>query len=82
MPLYSKLTHHFAANKLQQIHARSGNKSPAKKNTEELLQEVEKLEQLEKESVLAYVRAFNFKRKKSIPIANPDVYSAKLTHPL
>ena len=28
VPLYSKLTRHFATNKMTQIHARSGNKSP------------------------------------------------------
>lgn len=42
------------------------------KTTEELLQEVDKLEQIEKESVLAYVRALNLKRKKSKPISNPE----------
>ncbi len=41
------------------------------KTTEELLQEVDKLEPLEKESVLAYVRTLNLKRKKRKPIASP-----------
>ena len=41
------------------------------KITEELLWEVDKLELLEKQSVLAYVRALKLKRKKSKPIANP-----------
>jgi hypothetical protein len=42
------------------------------KITEELLWEVDKLESLEKQSVLAYVRALKLKRKKSKPIANPE----------
>jgi hypothetical protein len=42
------------------------------KTTEELLHEVEKLEQIEKESVLAYVRALNLRRTKSKPMANPE----------
>lgn len=42
------------------------------KTTEELLQEVDKLEPLEKESVLAYVRTLNLKRKKRKPIASPE----------
>ena len=41
------------------------------KTSEELLLEVNKLGQLEKQSVLAYVRALNLKRKKRKPIANP-----------
>lgn len=42
------------------------------KTTEELLQEIDKLEPLEKESVLAYIRALNLKRKKRKPIASPE----------
>lgn len=42
------------------------------KTTEELLQEVDKLEPLEKQSVLAYVRTLNLKRKKRKPIASPE----------
>jgi len=42
------------------------------KTTEELLQEIDKLEPLEKESVLAYIRALNIKRKKRKPIASPE----------
>ncbi len=42
------------------------------KTIEELLQEVDKLEPLEKESVLAYVRTINLKRKKRKPIAQPE----------
>lgn len=42
------------------------------KTIEELLKEVDRLEPLEKESVLAYARAFNLKRKKRKPIAQPE----------
>lgn len=42
------------------------------KTIEELLQEVDKLEPSEKESVLAYVRTINLKRKKRKPIAQPE----------
>lgn len=42
------------------------------KTVEELLQEVDKLEPMEKESVLAYARALNLKRKKRKPIAQPE----------
>lgn len=41
------------------------------KTIEELLQEVDKLEPLEKESVLAYARAFNYRRKKENQLLNP-----------
>lgn len=49
------------------------------KTIEELLQEVDKLEPLEKESVLAYARAFNLKRKKRKPIAQPEETAKPLT---
>ena len=49
------------------------------KTTEELLQEVDKLEPLEKESVLAYVRTLNLKRKKRKPIASPGKDVKSLT---
>lgn len=42
------------------------------KTIEELLQEVDMLEPLERESVLAYARAFNLKRKKRKPISQPE----------
>lgn len=42
------------------------------KTIEELLKEVDQLEALEKESVLAYARAFNLKRKKRKPISQPE----------
>lgn len=42
------------------------------KTVEELLREVDKLEALEKESVLAYARAFNQRRKRRKPIAQPE----------
>lgn len=42
------------------------------KTIEELLQEVDKLEPLEKESVLAYVRTLNLQRKKRKPIAQRE----------
>ena len=41
------------------------------KTTEELLQEVDKLEPLEKESVLAYVRTLNLKRKRENQLLLP-----------
>ena len=46
---------------------------------EELLQEVDKLKPLEKESVLAYARAFNLKRKRRKPIAQPEEKTEPLT---
>ena len=49
------------------------------KTTEELLRQVDKLEPLEKESVLAYVRALNLKRKKRKPIASPKKNVKPLT---
>jgi len=42
------------------------------KTTEELLQEIDKLELLEKKSVLAYIRALNSTRRKRKPIASPE----------
>jgi len=42
------------------------------KTTEEILQQINKLEPLEKESVLAYVRTLNLKRKRRKPIASPE----------
>lgn len=42
------------------------------KITKELLQEIDRLEQTEKQSVLAYARALNLKRKKRKPIARPE----------
>ncbi|MEO8109219.1 MAG: hypothetical protein ABI594_04265 [Ginsengibacter sp.] len=42
------------------------------KTIEALLQEVDKLEPLEKESVLAYARTLNLRRKKRKPIAKPE----------
>lgn len=41
------------------------------KITEQLLYEVDKLDVLEKQSVLAYVRALKLKREKRKPVANP-----------
>ena len=49
------------------------------KTTEELLHEVDRLKPLEKESVLAYARAFNLKRKKRKPIAQPEKNVKPLT---
>ena len=49
------------------------------KTTEELLWEVDMLEPLEKESVLAYVRTLNLKRKKRKPIAQPEKNTKPLT---
>lgn len=49
------------------------------KTIEELLHEVDKLEPLEKESVLAYVRTLNLKRKKRKPIAQPEIGVKPLT---
>ena len=40
------------------------------KTIEELLEEVDKLEPLEKESVLAYARTLNLKRKKGNRLPN------------
>ncbi|HEY5405437.1 MAG TPA: hypothetical protein VIJ92_00055 [Ginsengibacter sp.] len=49
------------------------------KTTEELLREVDMLEPLEKESVLAYVRTLNLKRKKRKSIASPEKNTKPLT---
>jgi len=49
------------------------------KTIEDLLQEVDKLEPLEKESVLAYGRAFNLKRKKRKAISQPEENAEPLT---
>ena len=49
------------------------------KTTEELLWEVDMLEPLEKESVLAYVRTLNLKRKKRKSIAQPEKNTKPLT---
>jgi len=49
------------------------------KTTEELLKELDKLEPLEKESVLAYIRALNMKKKKRKPIASPEKNIKPLT---
>ena len=49
------------------------------KTTEELLREVDMLEPLEKESVLAYVRTINLKKKKRKPIAQPEKNTKPLT---
>lgn len=42
------------------------------KTVEELLQEVDKLNPLEKEAVLSYARTLNLKGKKRRPISSPE----------